>query len=293
MGTGKGSKPIINTDIFCFGSPDMPRGKVPIGAIHPKSVMKGVVSGVRDYGNRMGIPTVNGAVCFDDRYTGNPLVFCGNVGIMPKNCSFKKVSPGDLILAVGGKTGRDGIHGATFSSAELTHESESISSTAVQIGNPITEKKIVDTLLRARDEGLYDALTDCGAGGFSSAVGEMGEETGADVYLDKAPLKYQGLEPWEIWISEAQERMVLAVNPKHIKKILKVFESEDVEATVIGKFTNTKKLKLYYQNNKVADLDMDFLHNGVPGINRKAVWENKKENIKSLPKKRKSTRKIC
>ncbi|MDD5634468.1 MAG: AIR synthase related protein, partial [Candidatus Omnitrophica bacterium] len=169
MGTGRGSKPIMNTDVFCFGLPDMPASEVPKGALHPKRVMKGVVSGVRDYGNKMGIPTVNGSVCFDERYTGNPLVFCGNVGIMPKKYSTKKVSPGDLIVAVGGRTGRDGVHGATFSSSELTHESETISGTAVQIGNPITEKKILDTLLKARDLDLYEAITDCGAGGFSSA----------------------------------------------------------------------------------------------------------------------------
>lgn len=278
MGTGRGSKPIINTDVFCFGIPDAPISKVPRGALHPKRVLKGVVSGVRDYGNKMGIPTVNGSVCFDERYTGNPLVFCGNVGIMPKKFSTKKVSPGDLIVAVGGRTGRDGIHGATFSSAELTHESESISSTAVQIGNPITEKKVMDTLLKARDLELYDAITDCGAGGFSSAVGEMGEETGADVNLEKVLLKYQGLKPWEIWVSEAQERMVLAVKPKKLKKIMDVFRSENVEAVVIGKFTKTKKLRLYYDKNVVADIDMSIIHDGLPKITRKAVWKPKKQN---------------
>lgn len=284
MGTGLGAKPILNTDIFCFGIPDAPVSSIPKGALHPKRVFKGVVSGVRDYGNKMGIPTVNGAVCFDKRYTGNPLVFCGNVGIMPKECSFKKVSSGDLIVAVGGRTGRDGIHGATFSSSELTHESETISSTAVQIGNPITEKKVVDTLLKARDLGLYEALTDCGAGGFSSAVGEMGEETGAEVYLDKAPLKYGGLKPWEIWVSEAQERMVLAVKPSKLKKLLAIFESENVEATVIGKFTKDKKLKLCYEGNVVADLDMDFIHGGLPRLVRKATWKPVKESRTALPK---------
>ncbi|MBF0493528.1 MAG: phosphoribosylformylglycinamidine synthase subunit PurL [Candidatus Omnitrophica bacterium] len=278
LGTGLGAKPIANTDVFCFGFPDAPNAKIPKGALHPKRVMKGVVSGVRDYGNKMGIPTVNGAVYFDERYTGNPLVYCGNIGIMPKACSFKKVSSGDLIVAVGGRTGRDGIHGATFSSSELTHESETISATAVQIGDPITEKKVLDTLLKARDLGLYDAVTDCGAGGFSSAVGEMGEETGAEVYLEKAPLKYEGLKPWEIWVSEAQERMVLAVKPKKLKKLLSIFESENVEAVVIGKFTRDKKLKLFYKKHKVADLDMEFLHGGLPGVVRKAIWKNRHED---------------
>ena len=287
MGTGRGSKPIVNTDIFCFGFPDAPPSSVPKGALHPKRVMKGVVSGVRDYGNKMGIPTVNGAVCFDERYTGNPLVYCGNVGILPHKFATKKVSPGDLIVAVGGRTGRDGIHGATFSSAELTHESETISSTAVQIGNPITEKKVLDTLLKARDLGLYDALTDCGAGGFSSAVGEMGEKTGADVHLDKAPLKYKGLKPWEIWVSEAQERMVLAVKPSKLKRIMKVFSEEDVEATVIGRFTDTKKLRLYYKGNLAADLDMKFVHDGLPKIVRKAAWEKPVEDKNALPAKKK------
>ena len=286
MGTGRGAKPIINTDVFCFGIPTVSSSKVPKGALHPKRVMKGVVSGVRDYGNKMGIPTVNGAVCFDERYTGNPLVYCGNVGIMPRKFSTKKVSPGDLIVAVGGRTGRDGIHGATFSSAELTHESETISSTAVQIGNPITEKKMLDTLIKARDMELYDAITDCGAGGFSSAVGEMGEETGAEVHLEDVPLKYKGLKPWEIWVSEAQERMVLAVKPGKLKKLMAIFESEDVEATVIGKFTKTKKLKIFYKGNQVSDLDMAFLHAGLPGVTRKAKWKKKKEDPKVLPAKK-------
>jgi len=275
LGTGLGAKPIINTDIFCFGLPDMALSSVPKGALHPKRVLKGVVSGVRDYGNKMGIPTCNGAVCFDPRYTGNPLVFCGNVGILPKEFSFKKVSPGELIVALGGRTGRDGIHGATFSSAELTSESEVISGSAVQIGNPITEKKVVDALLKARDRNLYTAITDCGAGGFSSAVGEMGEETGAEVYLEKAPLKYEGLKPWEIWVSEAQERMVLSVKEENLSALEDICRDENVEMAVIGKFTSDKKLRLYYEGHKVADLDMDFIHNGLPRAARIAVWEDK------------------
>jgi len=275
LGTGRGAKPVANTDIFCFGIPDYPASKIPKGALHPKRVMKGVVSGVRDYGNKMGIPTVNGSVFFDERYTGNPLVFCGNIGIMPAGFSSKKVTPGDLIVVVGGKTGRDGIHGATFSSAELTVESESISSTAVQIGDPITEKKMVDTLLRARDMRLYEAVTDCGAGGFSSAVGEMGERTGAEVHLERAPLKYAGLRPWEIWISEAQERMVLAVRPEKLRKLMKVFREEDVDAVVIGRFTDDKRLRIYYRSNLVADLDMRFLHDGIPRQTRTGVWKDR------------------
>jgi phosphoribosylformylglycinamidine synthase len=272
LGTGMGAKPIINTDIFCFGPADYPHSRLPKGALHPRRVMKGVVAGVRDYGNRMGIPTSNGAVLFDEHYVGNPLVFCGNVGIMPKEMSFKKVQRGDLVVVAGGRTGRDGIHGATFSSGELTHESEEVSGSAVQIGNPIQEKKLTDTMLKCRDLGLYNAVTDCGAGGLSSAVGEMGEELGAEVHLEKVPLKYKGLRYDEIWISEAQERMVLAVDPAKADRLKEVFAQENVEATVIGKFTGDKHLRLFYNGNLVCDMDMKFIHDGVPDITRKAVW---------------------
>ncbi len=214
LGTGLGARPICNTDVFCFAPPDFPLDELHPGVQHPRRVMKGVVAGVRDYGNRMGIPTVNGAVYFDRRYLGNPLVYCGNVGILPRDKSFKQPRAGDYIVAIGGRTGRDGIHGATFSSAELTSESEALSGGAVQIGNAIMEKMVLDVLLQARDRGLYHAVTDCGAGGFSSAVGEMGEKIGAEVWLDKAPVKYEGLSYTEIWISEAQERMVLSVPPE-------------------------------------------------------------------------------
>lgn len=286
LGTGLGAKPIINTNVFCFGNPGYSYKKLPKGALHPKRVMKGVVSGVRDYGNRMGIPTSNGAVLFDDDFVGNPLVFAGNVGILPKNKCEKRANPGDLIVVAGGRTGRDGIHGATFSSGELTHESESVSGSAVQIGNPIQEKKLADTIIKARDMGLYTAITDCGAGGLSSAVGEMGEEIGAEVYLEKIPVKYKGLSYTEVWISEAQERMLLAVNPKDIDSLKNVFERENVEATVIGKFTDTKRLKLYYDGVSVADMTMRFLHDGLPPVKRKAVW--KRPDHKEPPKSTKN-----
>jgi len=274
MGTGMGSKPIANTDIFCFASPDKKMSEVPKGVLHPKRIMKGVVAGVRDYGNRMGIPTVNGAIYFDDRYMANPLVFCGNIGIMPKDKCFKHPHAGDLVMVVGGRTGRDGIHGATFSSGEMTHEHEEIFSHAVQIGNAIVEKKMLDTLLQARDAGLYEAVTDCGAGGLSSAVGEMGEEFGAEVDLEKVPLKYAGLSYTETWISEAQERMVIAVKPENLAAISKIFADEDVEATVIGRFTGDKQLTLRYKGQIVGQIAMDFLHNGVPKYSRKAVWNS-------------------
>ncbi len=270
IGCGMGAKPVCSTDVFCVGLPDAK--DIPPGTIPPRRLLKGVVSGVRDYGNRMGIPTVNGAVFFDERYTGNPLVFCGTVGILPKEMSFKAAKAGDFVVVAGGRTGRDGIHGATFSSAELHEESETASGGAVQIGNAIMEKRVLDTVLQARDRGLYRAITDCGAGGLSSAVGEMGEELGAEIDLDLVPLKYEGLSYSEIWISEAQERMVLAVPPERRDELLGVFRAEDVEATVIGRFTGDGKLKLRYAGEVVADLEMEFLHHGLPRFTREASY---------------------
>jgi len=278
LGTGLGARPVCSTDVFCFARPDYPADQLPPGVLHPLAVMQGVVAGVRDYGNRMGIPTVNGAVCFDDRYLGNPLVYCGNVAMIPVDKCDKKVSPGDLIVTVGGRTGRDGIHGATFSSVELTEESEHISGGSVQIGNPVTEKMVADVILAARDLNLYSAITDCGAGGFSSAVGEMGEDTGAEVWLDKAPLKYSGLSYTEIWISEAQERMVLSVPPAKWDAFHDLCASEGVEATAIGVFTDTKQLVLKYGEHEVGNLSIDFMHGGRPPVIREAVYE-----IKSRP----------
>ena len=282
LGTGLGAKPICNTDVFCFAEPDTPADDLPPGTLHPKRVMKGVVSGVRDYGNRMGIPTVNGAICFDRRYLGNPLVFCGNVGLIPRDKSFKEVQAGDHVVAIGGRTGRDGIHGATFSSAELTHESESLSGGAVQIGNAVTEKMVADVVLQARDRGLFTALTDCGAGGFSSAVGEMGQELGAEVWLERAPLKYEGLNYTEIWISEAQERMVLSVPPAKWNEFQALCAGEGVEATIIGRFGHTDaagkpRLELKYAGQSVADLDMHFLHDGRPPVVREATYTSPQE----------------
>jgi phosphoribosylformylglycinamidine synthase len=274
LGAGLGAKPLANTDVFCFGAPDTPAGKVPEGVHRPKRIAKGVVSGVRDYGNRMGIPTVNGGVHFDDGYISNPLVFAGTMGIMPKNAIEKTVKAGDLVVVAGGRTGRDGIHGATFSSVELDKESDV---SAVQIGNPIVEKKVLDVMLKARDKKLYRAVTDCGAGGLSSACGELGENTGVRVDLEKVPLKESGLMPWEIWVSEAQERMVFAVPPKNLKKLLNMFKAENVEAAEIGKFTNDNKLTLTYNGKTVGQMDMHFLHKGVHKCTLPAVYSPAKE----------------
>ena len=274
MGTGLGAKPIMNTDVFCFGPPDYPYDELPKGVLHPHRIFKGVRAGVADYGNRMGIPTSNGSIFFDKRYVGNPLVYCGTVGIMPKSMSRKGMQePGDLVVVAGGKTGRDGIHGVTFASGDLDKESETLSQSSVQIGNPIVEKKALDAIIQARDLGLYRRITDCGGGGLSSAVGEMAEETGVRVDLEKVPLKYAGLSYTEIWVSESQERMLLAVPPDKVDKLMAIFENEDVEASVIGEFTDNKRLQLYYDGNLVCDLDMEFLHKGLPQLERNALWQ--------------------
>jgi phosphoribosylformylglycinamidine synthase II len=273
LGTGLGSKPIASTDVFCFAPPDFPHEELPAGVLHPRRILKGVRAGVADYGNRLGIPTLNGAILFDERYLGNPIVLCGTVGLMPATMAqMGRQQPGDKVVVVGGKTGRDGIHGVTFASALLTGESEEVSASSVQIGNPITEKKMIDVLLVARDKGLYRRITDCGGGGLSSAVGEMAEETGVRVDLEKVPLKYSGLSYREIWLSESQERMLLAVPPECVGELVALFNSEDVEATVIGEFTNDKRLRLLYQNNPVGELDMEFLHHGLPQSERVAEW---------------------
>lgn len=283
LGTGLGAKPICNTDVFCVASPQLPAEDLPKGVLHPRRILKGVVAGVRDYGNRMGIPTVNGALLVDDRYLGNPLVFCGTVGVLPRGTTAKRVEPGDRIVAVGGRTGRDGIHGATFSSIELSGESEEVSGGAVQIGNAITEKMVLDVVLQARDRKLFRSITDCGAGGFSSAVGEMGAELGAEVDLDRAPLKYEGLSYTEIWISEAQERMVLAVPPEHWPELRSLCESEGVEATDLGRFVDSGRLTLRYQGQVVADLSMRFLHEGRPAVVREATFAPPERREARLP----------
>lgn len=275
MGCGLGAKPIASTDVFCLAPPDFDPARVPQGVLHPRRVLKGVVGGVRDYGNRMGIPTVNGAIYFDERYLTNPLVYCGCVGLIPRNRIEKAVCPGDAIVVAGGRTGRDGIHGATFSSAELTDTHADVFSHAVQIGNAIQEKTLLDALLIARDHPggcLFSAVTDCGAGGLSSAVGEMGAETGARVDLEKVPLKYSGLRYDEIWISEAQERMVFSVPPDRLAAFMKVFAAEEVEATVIGEFTNDHALTVRFNGTTVGELPMRFLHEGLPRTSRKATW---------------------
>ncbi|MFM9024895.1 MAG: phosphoribosylformylglycinamidine synthase subunit PurL, partial [Planctomycetaceae bacterium] len=264
LGTGLGAKPIASLDVFCVAPPDTPRAALPPGVIHPRRLLAGVVAGVRDYGNRMGIPTIAGAVAFDPGYLANPLVFCGTVGLMPRATAEAAVEPGDLVVVAGGRTGRDGIHGATFSSIELSSASESQSGGAVQIGHAIHEKTLADFVLEAARRRLFHAITDCGAGGLSSAVGEMGATLGATDDLERVPLKYEGLSATEVWISEAQERMVLAVAPADWEAMVEVAAAEGVEITAIGTFTGSGRIELRWHGQVAGDLDCHFLHEGRP-----------------------------
>jgi phosphoribosylformylglycinamidine synthase len=274
MGTGMGATLLCNTDVFCFASPFY-RGTLPPRLLHPRRVMEGVRKGVEDGGNKSGIPTVNGSIVFDERFLGKPLVFCGTVGILPESVHgrpgfAKKVSPGDIIVMAGGRIGKDGIHGATFSSEEL-HEGSP--ATAVQIGDPITQRKLYDFILAARDRGLYSAITDNGAGGLSSSVGEMALDSGGcHLDLSLAPLKYDGLRPWEILLSEAQERMTLAVPKDKLEAFLRLARIMEVEATALGEFTDSGYFHVLYGRKAVARLSMDFLHNGAPRMRLEARW---------------------
>jgi len=292
MGAGLGARPLANTDVFCFANPFY-AGKLPEKILHPKQIFEGVVKGIEDGGNKSGIPTVNGAIVFDDRFIGKPLVFCGTIGIMPAKIKFngqekethiKEISNGDIAVMVGGRVGKDGIHGATFSSEEL-HEGSPV--TAVQIGDAITQKKMFDFLLDARNRLLYKAITDNGAGGLSSSIGELAETSnGCEIMLDKVPLKYQGLQPWEILISESQERMTVVLDRKNLEEFLNLAKKYDVEATAVGKFTNTGRFYAFYKEKLAADIDIKFLHKGVPKMKLKAEWnENLNEWHKSDEKK--------
>lgn len=271
-GTGQGARLFCNTNVFCLASP-FHEGEIPPRLLHPHRVMEGVRKGVEHGGNKSGIPTVNGSLVFDERFLGKPLVFCGTGGIMPsvingKPSHEKAARAGDCVLMVGGRIGKDGIHGATFSSEEL-HEGSP--ATAVQIGDPITQKRAIDFMLRARDEGLYSCLTDNGAGGLSSSIGEMAEAPGG-VRIDLAlcPLKYPGLMPWEIFLSEAQERMTCAVPKENLDRFISLAKEMGVEAVNLGEFTTGPDLEIMYDGKPAALLDMAFLHGGVPQMSLEA-----------------------
>lgn len=267
---GVSARPIAATDILCFGPPDLGLEALPEGVLHPLRIRSGVVAGVQDYGNKIGIPTVNGALLYDPGYTANPLVFCGCVGLAPKNSHPSQPQPGDRVILLGGRTGRDGLRGATFSSMTMDGQTGEVSGASVQIGDPITEKGVIEVVVRARDQRLYHAVTDCGAGGLSSAVGEMSGTSGAEVELQHVRLKYPGLAPWEIWLSEAQERMVLAVHPENLEALAGLCAIFDVDMTDIGAFTDRGRLVVRYAGETILDLDNKFLHHGIPQRQLKA-----------------------
>jgi len=285
FGTGLGAKLIFNTDVFCFAPPTYNK-PLPPRILHPRRIYEGVREGVEHGGNKSGIPTINGSIVFDERYLGKPLVYCGTAGIMPARIQgrpshVKEIRPGDRIVMTGGRIGKDGIHGATFSS-ETLHEGSPV--TAVQIGDPITQKKMTDFLLKARDLGLYRCITDNGAGGLSSSVGETARLSGGcELDLKKAPLKYAGLDPWEILISESQERMTLAVPPEKLTDFLALAEKMDVEATDLGVYTDSGMFHVRYGERTVAYLRMDFLHDGLPQMRLSARWSPPRHEEPDFP----------
>lgn len=267
---GAAHHPIAITDILCFGPTDFPAHQLPEGVLHPRLIESGVVAGVADYGNKIGLPTVAGAVLYDPGYLANPLVYAGCIGVAHEGAwQLPGPQPGDLVVVMGGRTGRDGLRGATFSSATMDATTGDVAGASVQIGDPITEKLLIDVMRECI--GLYTAVTDCGAGGLSSAVGEMAEGVGADVDVALAPLKYPGLRPWEVWLSEAQERMVFAVPPMHLSAVVDLCTRHGVEAVSLGAFTGDGVLRVRSGDLTVLELDTHFLHDGRPQRTMNAV----------------------
>jgi len=266
---GVSARPVAITDILCFGPEDINQADIPDGVLHPRRIRAGVVAGVGDYGNKIGVPTVAGAIVHDTSYTTTPLVFAGCVGVLPSGSHPTTPQAGDAIVVLGGSVGRDGIGGATFSSQTMGVQTAEIAGSSVQIGDPVVEKGLIDVVVEARDRGLYHAITDCGAGGLSSAVGEMAEPVGAKVDLSLVPRKYPGLAPWEVWLSEAQERMVLAVSD--VEPILELASRWQVQAAVIGHFTGTGILEVFDGTDPVVNLDLSFLHDGRPPLRLPAI----------------------
>jgi phosphoribosylformylglycinamidine synthase len=269
---GVSARPIAATDVLCFGPTSLSFANLPEGVLHPRRIASGVVAGIQDYGNKIGIPTVSGAILYDAGYISNPLVFCGCVGIAPLNAHPHQAKVGDRIIVIGGRTGRDGLRGATFSSMTMDAQTGEVAGASVQIGEPIVEKGLIDVTLIARDRHLYNAITDCGAGGLSSAVGEMVSKMGGVIQMEHILLKYPGLAPWEIWLSEAQERMVLAVPAEAMAELRNLCDLYEVEMTDIGEFTGSGRLVVLYGEKKVLDLDNHFLHEGIPQRRLNAVF---------------------
>jgi len=282
LGCGQGALPIANTNVFCLAEDSYFKNnhlKIPQGLKNPDRIASGVHLGVQDGGNKSGIPTVNGAFYYAPEFVGKPLVFCGTIGVMPAvennlPTSEKRHKSGDYIVMSGGAIGKDGIHGATFSSLELN---QSIPNSVVQIGDPLTQKRLMDFLIQARQKNLFTSVTDNGAGGLSSSIGEMAQHThGAIVHLDKAPTKYFGLLPFELMVSESQERMTFAVAPEKIDEFLKLSKDYNVVSTVIGEFTASGQLVATYEKNIVAQIDLNFLHKGLPQMKLKATFDGYK-----------------
>jgi phosphoribosylformylglycinamidine synthase subunit PurSL len=271
---GVAADPIAVTDILCFGPLDTRAEELPEGVLHPRRIRDGVIAGIADYGNKMGLPTVAGAVAHQEGFTANPLVFAGCIGLRPSGLVLTGQQPGDRIVVIGGATGRDGIRGATFSSTTMDATTGDVAGASVQIGDPIIEKLVADVLRDARDAAggcLFTAITDCGAGGFSSAIGELAAGLGADVNLDTAPTKYPGLAPWELWLSEAQERMVMAVHPRHIQAFQELCDTHGVLFADVGEFRSDGQLKVRRSGHLIVDLPGSFLHDGRPQRSMTAV----------------------
>jgi phosphoribosylformylglycinamidine synthase len=271
---GVWAEPIANTDVLCFGPLNYPYEKLPDGIKHPAYLFNGVVDGIGSYGNSIGIPTVNGATLFDEDYTGNVIVYAGCVGVLPKDQYIRNVKPGDYVVLAGGRTGHDGIHGVTFASVELSEESEETSRSAVQIANPIEEEKVKRAIKQISDQKLGSGITDIGGGGLSCGVCETAYRygLGVDAYLDRVPLKAEDMAPWEIWISESQERMLLAVPHENLDKVLEIFSDEQVEATVLGQYNESLHAKLFYNDIQVGKIVLESLFNP-PKLHRRTDWE--------------------
>ena len=300
---GVWAEPIANTDVLCFGPLNYPYDKLPEGVKHPMYLFNGVVDGIGSYGNSIGIPTVNGATLFDEDYTGNVLVYAGCIGILPKNQYIRNVKSGDHVVLVGGRTGHDGIHGVTFASVELSEESEETSRSAVQIANPIEEEKVKRAIKQISEQKLGSGITDIGGGGLSCGVCETANQygLGVDVYLERVPLKAEDMAPWEIWISESQERMLLAVSPSNLEKVLAIFSDEQVETTVLGQYNDSRHARLFFKDEQVGDLVLESLFNP-PKLNRKTTWKPPKlsdpeiempENLSEILLKLLSSYNIC
>ncbi|MBU0706395.1 phosphoribosylformylglycinamidine synthase [Patescibacteria group bacterium] len=311
LGFGIGAKPIINRYGYCFGNP---QDETPLyrqkgmknPTLLPRQIMDGVVAGVNAGGNQSGIPAPQGWAYFEDRYRGKPLVFVGTIGLLPKEIngkpSWKKAArAGDKIVNIGGYVGLDGVHGATFSSEALNTGSPV---TAVQIGDPITQKKLSDAIVKeARDLGLYNSITDNGAGGISCSVAEMARECGGcEVELEKVKTKYANLSPWEIWISESQERMTLSVPESKLDQFMDLMERRGVEAYVIGTFTDSGRCKVTYHGEMVMDLEMNFLHEGLPTEQQRSTYTKPKneephfacpENLNDVMQKMLARNNLC